>query len=268
VLEWHGGSASFLPSVRWRDPPVAGGSARVELWPAGGGGPISREIAADASLGDFTGVARWRITAAQPGIVFDMAPPSSASEAGSAVRPHPLGGAATVPARPNPRGCSAAARVVFAPLSFRLLGPFALPGGVFGYCGARPPSTDPSLVHTLDDGTFAVWREASVNRNAAVADGPIANLTASFGRQSNDSFAYALAVFDGGRGGEREFRLGVSDGVEAFLNGEAVFDDVRPREWRDGNVRFLARVRPGRNGLLLRLTHARGVWLLSGGLAK
>lgn len=260
VLEWRGGPAMVSPSVRWREPHVDGGFARVELWPAGGGDPITRENSADAALGDSS-VVRWRITAAQPGIVFDMAPPGSISEGG---------GAATVPMRHRARraGCAAAANVAYEPLSFRLLGPFSIPVGEFGRCNAEPPTTDPSAVHTLDDGTFAVWREASINRNAMFAVGPVANITATFGRQANDSFAYALAEFDGGDGGERGFALGVSDGVEAFLNGEAVFDDVRGREWRDGNVRFRGRIRPGRNELLLRLTHAHGVWLLSGGLAK
>lgn len=255
VLEWRGGPAAVSPSVRWREPPVEGGFARIEIWPADGGAPISREIATATALGGFTAV-RWRITAAQPGIVFSIGEPSTPDSCGGTADHRSV-------RRLNRGGCSVPA---YKPLSFRLLGPFALPEGDFGRCGAEPPTTDQSAVHTLDDGTFAVWRAASLNHNAMFAGGPIANLTATFGRQANDSCAYALATFDGGDGGEREFALGVSDGVEAFLNGEAVFDDVRRREWRDGNVRFRARVRPGRNELLLRLTHAHGVWILSGGL--
>ena len=58
--------------------------------------------------------------------------------------------------------------------------------------------------------------------------------------------------------------LGVSDGVQIWLNGECLLTDVRPREWTPGNVRVPVTLARGTNTLLVKSLHADGLWFLSG----
>ena len=209
----------------------------------------------------FTGEAgRWRISASQPGVVFEMG--DAVSDKGKFRDVVETAASASGAVKKDAEGVAI--------LDWHLLGPFALLGGAFGRSGTDIPRSpvDMKAVHSLDDGTFSCWQPASLRVNAAFSAAPIANLTATFGRQANNSFAYAVANIESAGGDEVEISLGVSDGVEAFLNGEKVFDDVRRREWQEGNARFRATLRPGANELLLRLTHGCGVWLLSGNQRK
>lgn len=280
-------------SVRWRTPPEAGAFAKVELLdgdgapggrfciitntgrasmlmhggggrPAGnsGGRLLAARIASGSAIPALDipdpGFRRWRLTASQPGIEFT---------------PHGEGGQVPVAvgkdARPpmRPQGLSPRVVHVDGPIrGWKALGPFALPGQKFAHPSAPPPSAAPDLAHTLDDGTFALWRDAAMNSNPAFSQMPIANLTRTFGRQANNSFAYLAAEIDCPAECERRLVLGVSDGIEVFVNGECVLDDVRQREWEDANVSVPVRFRKGRNVILLRLSHATGVWLLGAGL--
>lgn len=145
------------------------------------------------------------------------------------------------------------------------LGPFQLSRGGFCHPKAKFPQFSADSVHTLDDGTFTVWRKAAMNSNSAFSNMPVVNLTRTFGRQANDSFAYLATEIECDADCERELVMGVSDGIEVCVNGEIVLDDVITREWEDGNVRIPVKLRRGRNVLMLRQTHSSGVWLLSAG---
>lgn len=153
--------------------------------------------------------------------------------------------------------------------AWQVLGPFSLPGGAFGKPPAPQPASpvDPGELHTLDDGTFVSWRPAELN-HGPFAHAPVANLTRTFVRQANHSFAYALAEVESDAERDAVLSLGVSDGVEVWHDGRPVADDVRIREWVDGSVRLPLRLHCGRNEILLRLTHGEGVWLLSGAVLK
>lgn len=286
-------------SVRWRQTPDKGSFARVEFTTgADGASPVSlvvsnsgnsasafleiggkggkdlggRRLAERLRRGEavtFDGFPailsrRWRISASQPGVEFTLGDSQGNKIADMADAPGKFtdgrGKAGTL----APAKCSGLEPVT----GWKALGPFALPDGKFAHPQQAPLMADLNGVAVLDDGTFAAWRDAAANRNAVFADLPIVNITRTFGRQANNSFAYAVANIESAGGGEVEISLGVSDGVEAFLNGEKVFDDVRRREWQEGNARFRATLRPGANELLLRLTHGCGVWLLSGNQRK
>ncbi len=200
----------------------------------------------------------WRISASQPGMQFTPEGAAGPDARGPRFAPPRR-------FRQFPAPCAGG----LAPVGGWLAaGPFSLPDGKFGHCRRPPPAgpVDPESIHLLDDGTFAAWKPAALNTNAAFSACPVANLTATFGRQANDSFAYALAKVESDSERDATLVLGVSDGIEVFLNGGKLLDDVRAREWQDGNVRVPVRLRAGENELLLRLSHARGVWLLSAGL--
>ncbi|MBR0056381.1 MAG: hypothetical protein IJP66_03555, partial [Kiritimatiellae bacterium] len=228
-----------------------------------GGETLAAIPVAACPMPDDGSFAIWRISASQPGVVFDMGDPRLPASTTASTT-------ASTPTSTRTRTLTSTNPAPATPLSFKVLGPFAQTGG---NAAPRlpPPGGSPidlSAVHTLDDGTFVLWRDAATRRNAAFSPYPIANLAATFGRQADGASAYALAAIDSPDGGDVAFTLGVSDGVEAFVNGARVFSDLRHREWQDGNVTFRATLRPGRNELLLRLVHGTGVWLLSGAEIK
>lgn len=206
------------------------------------------------------GSIRWRISASQPGIAFTpiiggkpaFSFPDANTNAGE--RRHPA--------------ASPAPRLDIAIRDWTVLGPFSLLEGKFGHC-RKPldlPAADAESVHTLDDGTFVQWRPAALNFNRAFSSAPIVNLTATFGRQANNSFALAAGSVECAEDCAGTLLLGVSDGVEIFVNGIPSLDDVRHREWQEGNVKIPVELHAGTNAILARLTHGDGVWLLSGGI--
>ncbi|MBI3828488.1 MAG: hypothetical protein HY291_03170 [Planctomycetes bacterium] len=60
--------------------------------------------------------------------------------------------------------------------------------------------------------------------------------------------------------------MGSDDGVVAWLNGERVHADLRPRGFRYGEGYVPIKLKQGRNLLLLKITQATGAWCFSAGL--
>ena len=220
---------------------------------------IDAPPAAEALLrGD--GPLRWRISASQPGIAF------TPFIGGKPV--FVFHGGEPAPPERAPLAASPAPYLDAAIGDWQILGPFALPDSRFGHCRkpVDPAAIDTASVHTLDDGTFVQWQAAALNANPNFSRAPIANLTATFGRQANNSFALAIGHVECDTDRNGILSLGVSDGVEIFVNGVQALDDVRRREWQDGHIRIPVRLHAGVNTILARITHGDGVWLLSGGL--
>ena len=84
-----------------------------------------------------------------------------------------------------------------------------------------------------------------------------------FRRQANFAAAYAAAIFDSREAVPATLALGVSDGVQVWLNGACVLTDLRTREWAPGNVRVPVTLVRGANTLLVKSLHADGLWFLS-----
>lgn len=284
-------------SIRWREPPERGSFARVAFLPdsdggqqvslvvsntersasailEGGAGPGrdlgGRRLAERIRRGevvvfdDFPDLParRWRIAASQPGVEFSFAGPRRGQDnpaqcAAPAAKAGALAPDAITP--PSLKGIDYIS-------DWKALGPFSLPGGEFAHPQQAIPAVNFDAVATLDDGTFATWRDVAVNRNSVFPDAPIVNLTRTFGRQANNSFAYLAAEIESAEDCEREIAVGVSDGIELFVNGGQVLDDVACREWRNGDVRARVRLAKGRNLVVARLAHKSGVWLFSAGL--
>lgn len=296
ILEGRSGRCDAV-SIRWREPPEKGSFARVGFLPdAAGAQEVSmvvsnsersasafldigagpgrdlggRRLAERVRRGEavvFDGFPalpsrRWRITASQPGVEFTLGD----SRRGQA-EPAPGDGAAAGEVTPAPDAITPQApRGIDYISNWKALGPFALPGGEFAHPQQMIPAVNFDGVQTLGDGTFVAWRDAAVNRNSVFPDTPIVNLTRTFGRQANNSFAYLAAEIESASDCERGIAVGVSDGIELFVNGIRILDDVAGREWRNGDVRARVRLVKGRNLILARLTHKSGVWLFSAGL--
>lgn len=146
-----------------------------------------------------------------------------------------------------------------------VLGPFALPNGVFTnlkYNVSQFVGRDDEIFK-LSDGSFSPWIACEVN-NTPLASAPIVNLPRAFGRQANYSVAFARTVFESAMDCKATLVLGVTDGVEVFVNGERVGQIFSQREWKDANSHFDIKLKRGKNEILLKLTHSVGVWLLNG----
>lgn len=150
-------------------------------------------------------------------------------------------------------------------IDWYVLGPFALPNGSFSNMkyNINQFSNRGEEIFRLSDGSFAPWLKAPLN-TTPLALAPIVNLPRLFGRQSNYSVAFARTIYNSPTDCEATLVLGVTDGVEVFVNGERVGDIFSQREWSDANSRFKIKLKRGNNEIILKLTHSIGVWLLNG----
>lgn len=157
--------------------------------------------------------------------------------------------------------------------NWRILGPFSVEDRrMQGILEGGESEIDFEKSHELMDGTFTFWERAPI-RKTPLATSAVVHLAGGLKRQANHSVVYAVAEWESEEEGEKRLRLGVTDGVEANLNGKKVRmvgrygEEVNAetiREWSDRNTEAKIWVRKGKNQLLLRLVHGEGVWLLSG----
>lgn len=200
----------------------------------------------------------WTIIASQPGVEFAFGKAAEAAETT----------AQEFNDRKVPVFEPPTAKEMSMPLRWLVLGPFDGSSKRLRDSGRMLPTypVDLNAVWTCDDGTFTAWRQAVHNLNAMFCKAPIANLTATFARQCDGASAFALATVESDGDRKALLSLGASDGVEIYVNGEKVHEDSRMREWQDCNIKTEITLKKGRNEILLRLLHGKGVWLLSGAI--
>lgn len=146
---------------------------------------------------------------------------------------------------------------------WKILGPFRLSGDFKN--ATLPPDTYPldlDKVFTAEDGSRIFWKDATVCGGGQNTP-PLLHFAKEFGRQANNSAAYAYTEIDCAEKGTYELILGVTDGVSIWNNSIPVLTDMHKREWADGNLRIPVTLKKGTNKLLSKLVHSTGVWFLS-----
>ncbi len=148
---------------------------------------------------------------------------------------------------------------------WHVVGPFMLPGGVFTNTVFPPEQEAPDMgrLFAAPDGTQMHWRRVEPPPGQPLETDHLIHFAKGFRRQANFAAAYAAAFFDCEAAMPATLALGVSDGVQVWLNGECVLTDMRPREWAPGNVRVPVELARGANTLLVKSVHADGLWFLS-----
>lgn len=149
-----------------------------------------------------------------------------------------------------------------------ILGPFRMSGGKYAN-ETFPPDTYPmelDKVFTADDGTRLRWKKVQA-RGGGQHTPPLLHFAKEFGRQANNSAAYAYTEIVSEKEEKCELQLGVSDGITVWNNSTMIFRDTEKREWADGNIRVEVLLKKGVNRLLFKLLHSNGVWFLSGRVA-
>ena len=177
--------------------------------------------------------------------------------------------------------------------TWHLLGPFRIPGNVFtnaSFLDETEP-VDTIKTHPRDDGSRLAWqtcrRPDDLNRAASKTTSipydralwkatgflppretlpPVLHLTRLFFRQANNSVAYAAIRVTSPADHKAILSLGATDGVSVWHDGIRIHEEIRPREWSEGNVRVPIRLKKGSNEILLKLIHHENVWFLSGSL--
>ena len=167
----------------------------------------------------------------------------------------------TIPARPSPE--IAFPSFADAVTNWEVIGPFTAAEAT--KAGAIP-TDDANL--WAEDGTRLRWRRVAAHPATPITP-PLVNLNEVFERQGNGLVAYAKAEIAAERDSTATLLLGVTDGVEVFLNGDKITTRHGKREWSDGNLRIEGvKLRKGRNRILLKLAHAESTWLLSANVTK
>ncbi|NLN02147.1 MAG: hypothetical protein GX174_09640 [Lentisphaerae bacterium] len=149
---------------------------------------------------------------------------------------------------------------------WHVVGPFLLPDGVFTNSVFAPEleKLDLQALFPAPDGTQMHWQSIEPPPELPLEADHLVHFTKRFRRQANFAVAYAVTVFESEASVPATLALGVSDGVQIWLNGECLLTDVRPREWTPGNVRVPVTLARGTNTLLVKSLHADGLWFLSG----
>ena len=148
---------------------------------------------------------------------------------------------------------------------WHVVGPFMLPDGVFTNTVFPPEqeTLDLQRLFAAPDGTQMPWQRVEPPPEQPLEADHLIHFAQRFRRQANFAAAYAAAIFDSREAVPATLALGVSDGVQVWLNGACVLTDLRTREWAPGNVRVPVTLVRGANTLLVKSLHADGLWFLS-----
>jgi hypothetical protein len=148
---------------------------------------------------------------------------------------------------------------------WHVVGPFMLPDGVFTNTVFPPEqeTLDFERLYAAPDGTQMPWQRVEPLPEQPLEADHLIHFAQRFRRQANFAAAYAAAIFNSSEAVPATLALGVSDGVQVWLNDVCVLTDLRPREWAPGNVRVPVTLARGANTLLVKSVHADGLWFLS-----